>query len=233
MQGVLEEALAKLFGAPVAVIGAGRTDAGVHATGQVISFHTANEMPEATIERGVNALLAADVAIREVAEVADDFHARYSATGRTYEYTIWNAASPRPLLRRTTWWVRETLDLRAMEDASAHLVGRRDFSAFAMKAPGSRERTVRRAGWSGSGDGVLRFEIEADAFLRGMVRGVVGTLERVGRGKVDPRGFAEILASADRDRAGPSAPAHGLCLVRVAYGPRERDTYHRPAEEDE
>ncbi len=238
MQGVLEEALAKLLGERVAVIGAGRTDAGVHATGQVINFRTGNPLPEATIERGVNALLPADVAVSGVEAVGDDFHARRSATGRAYSYAIWNAPRPRPLLRRTTWWVPDPLDLPEMEAASRHLVGRHDFAAFSMKVDGPRERTVRRAGWSREGDGVLRFEVEADAFLRGMVRGIVGTLVRVGRGRLAAARFADVMASGDRDRGGPSAPAQGLCLVRVTYdGDGGRGAYHAPAaeatEEDE
>ena len=229
MQGVLEEAFAKLLGERVGVIGAGRTDAGVHATGQVISFRTGSPMPEATIERGVNALLPQDVAIREVAEVREDFHARYSATGRTYAYRIWNAARPRPLLRRTTWWVRDPLDVGAMRAACRHLVGRHDFSAFSMKAEGTRERMVRKASWS-EAEGTLCFEIEADAFLRGMVRGIVGTLVQVGRGRLDPERLADVVASARREEGGPSAPPQGLCLARVTYG--EAD-YHAVDEEDE
>lgn len=216
MQGVLEEALRRLLGGDVRVAGAGRTDAGVHATGQVISFRVAKAMPEPTIERGVNAHLAADVAVREVREVPEDFHARFSATGRTYNYTIWNGGSPRPLLRRTALWVAETLDLGAMERASGALVGRHDFSGFSAKTDGTRERTVRRAAWRVE-DGVLAFEIEADAFLRGMVRGIVGTLLLVGRGRLDPKGFADVLRGADRARGAGAAPAHGLCLVSVQY----------------
>ncbi len=233
VQGVLEEALAKLLGERISVTGAGRTDAGVHARGQTISFRTANPLPEGTIERGVNALLPEDVAIREVAEVSPDFHARRSATSRTYAYTIQNARLPRPLLRRTSWWVRDRLDLDAMRMASRHLVGRRDFSAFTMKVAGPRKRTVRDASWSSDGDGLLRFEIEADAFLRGMVRGIVGTLAQVGRGRLEAARFADVVASARRDEGGPSAPPHGLCLVRVTYGDRGRYAYHALATEDE
>ncbi len=227
---MLEEALARLLGDRVAVIGAGRTDAGVHATGQVISFRTASAMPQETLERGVNALLPADVAVSAVGEVGDDFHARFSATGRTYKYSIWNAPRPRPLLRRTAWWVPEPLGLREMQEASGALAGRHDFSAFAMRVPGTRERTVRRAAWSSASEGLLEFEIQADAFLRGMVRGIVGTLAQVGRGRLSATRLAEVLASARREQGGPSAPAHGLCLTRVSYG---GDTYHATDEEDE
>ena len=229
MQGELEDAFAKLLGERVGVTGAGRTDAGVHATGQVISFRSATRLPEATIERGANALLPADVAVSDVEAVDEAFHARFSATARTYEYTIWNGPRPRPLLRRTAWWVPERLDVAAMDRAASGLVGTRDFASFAMKGAGSRERTVRRASW-GARDGVLVFAIEADGFLRGMVRGIVGTHVRIGRGKIDPDAIGEIIAAADRERGGPSAPAHGLCLVAVRY---EGATRGRDDEEDE
>jgi tRNA pseudouridine38-40 synthase len=231
VQGALEAALAELLGERVSVIGAGRTDAGVHATGQVVSFRTGSRLPRTTIERGVNALLPADVAVRDVAEVAEEFHARYSATGRTYEYTIWNGRRSRPLLRRTAWWVSDPLDVPAMNRAAAELVGARDFSSFAMKGDGSRVRTVRRASWSDR-DGALVFAIEADGFLRGMVRGIVGTQVRIGRGRVDPESFGEIITARERERGGPSAPAHGLCLVAVAYE-RERGGGRTGGEDDE
>lgn len=221
MQAVLENALGRLLGEAIRVAGAGRTDAGVHATGQVISFRTGNPMAEATIRRGVNALLPRDVAAKDVREAQADFHARFSATGRTYNYTIWNGETPRPLLRRTALWVEEPLDVAAMARASAHLCGQHDFSAFGRPPGRSPERTVRRAAWRRAEDGRIVFEIEADGFLRGMVRGLVGTLLRVGRGTMRPEELAEVLGGRDRSRAGSPAAAHGLCLVRVDYdGPR-------------
>ncbi|MEK7863894.1 MAG: tRNA pseudouridine(38-40) synthase TruA, partial [Chloroflexota bacterium] len=141
--------------------------------------------------------------------------ARFSATGRTYEYRIRNAPVRAPLERLWEHWLPGPLDVAAMREASELLVGRHDFAAFAAGVSG--QRTVRRAVWS-SQDVVLRFEIEAEAFLRGMVRGIVGTLLWVGRGKVAVDRFGEILRSRDRALAGPSAPARGLCLVAVTYG---------------
>ena len=232
MQGALEEALAKLVGERVGVVGAGRTDAGVHATGQVISFRSATRLPQATIERGLNALLPGDVGLSAVREVPDDFHARYSATARTYRYTIWNGRWPRPLLRRTAWWVPDPLDLDAMRRAAAAVVGRHDFSSFAMKGDGSRERTVTNATWRDR-DGELEFSIEADGFLRGMVRGIVGTQVRVGRGKLPAQEFGDIVAAADRERGGPSAPAQGLCLMMVSYDGGNSERERRDDEEDE
>ena len=220
MQGELERALGEVCNEPVRITGAGRTDAGVHATGQVIDFRSASALDGGTMERGVNALLPEDIAVSELGPAAEGFHSRFSATSRTYEYRIRNAPVRDPLERYREQWLPATLDKAAMREAAARLVGRHDFAAFAAGVSG--ERTVKRAGWSEEGD-VLRFEIEADAFLRGMVRGIVGTLLWVGRGKLSLSGFEEVLRSKDRGQAGPSAPARGLCLIRVTYGDRMSD----------
>jgi tRNA pseudouridine38-40 synthase len=214
VQGELERVLAEICGEPVRITGAGRTDAGVHATGQVIDFRTASALDGSTMERGVNALLPEDIAVSGLEPAGETFHSRFSATGRTYEYRIRNAPTRDPLERRREQWLPVTLDRGAMREASARLVGRHDFAAFAAGASG--ERTVRRAVLSEEGT-ILRVEIEADAFLRGMVRGIVGTLLWVGRGKTSVDRFTEILRSGDRAQAGPSAPAQGLCLIKVDY----------------
>lgn len=214
VQAELERALATICGEAIRTVGAGRTDAGVHATGQVISFRSATGLDGASIGRGVNALLPADIAIADVEEAGEDFHARYSATGRTYEYRIRNAPQREPLERGREHWLPRPLDVAAMERASGMLVGRHDLSAFAIGPGGTR--TVRRAAWSREGT-LLRFVIEADGFLRGMVRGIVGTLLWVGRGRIGTEAFAGILEGRDRSLAGPSAPAAGLCLVEVRY----------------
>jgi tRNA pseudouridine38-40 synthase len=220
VQAELERALSSICDQPIKLVGAGRTDAGVHATGQVISFRADTKLDEATIGRGVNALLPADIAIRDVEQAGADFHARYSATGRTYEYRIRTAPQREPLERLREHWLPATLDKPAMSAASALLVGRQDFSAFAI-GPGG-VRTVRRAEWSHEGS-LLRFTIEADGFLRGMVRAIMGTLLWVGRGQLPVERVGEIVASRDRSQAGPSAPAQGLCLIRVSYdGAAER-----------
>ena len=217
MQGELERALGEVCNEPVRITGAGRTDAGVHATGQVIDFRSASALDGGTMERGVNALLPEDIAVSELGPAAEGFHSRFSATSRTYEYRIRNAPVRDPLERYREQWLPATLDRKAMREAATRLVGRHDFAAFAAGVSG--ERSVKRAEWSEEGD-VLRFEIEADAFLRGMVRGIVGTLLWVGRGKLSLSGFEEVLRSKDRGQAGPSAPARGLCLIRVTYGDR-------------
>ena len=215
VQGELERALSYVCDEAVRVTGAGRTDAGVHASGQVIDFRTASALDGVTIGRGVNALLPEDIAVSALEPAAEDFHARFSATGRTYEYRIRHAPERDPLERRRELQIAGPLDLAAMRDASVRLVGRRDFSSFAA-GPGG-VRSVRRAEWCQPGTSQLRFEVEADAFLRGMVRAIVGTLLWVGRGKIDVPGFERIVAANDRARAGPSAPANGLCLIAVEY----------------
>jgi tRNA pseudouridine38-40 synthase len=217
VQGEIERALATICGEQVRIALAGRTDAGVHATGQVCSFRSATELDPATIRRGVDALLPADIAVRDVAEADEGFHARFSATGRTYEYRIRRGAHREPLERHREHWVPQALDVDAMERATAALVGRHDFVAFATGSPtGHTMRTVRRAEWRREGT-LLRFEVEADGFLRGMVRAIVGTLLWVGTGHTRAEQVGAILASRDRAQAGPNAPAAGLCLVAVSY----------------
>ena len=213
MQGELERALTKLCDEPVRIAGAGRTDAGVHALGQVMSFRTASLLDGAKMGRGVNALLPSDIAVSALEPCGDEFHARFSATGRTYEYRL-RIGSDRDPLERWAYHHPVALRLDEMREASTALIGQRDFAAFASGEGGVR--TVRRAAWSHDGD-LLRFEIEADAFLRGMVRAIVGTLLWVGRGKTGVERFGDIMRSKDRAQAGPSAPAQGLCLIRVTY----------------
>jgi len=215
VQGELERALSTVCDEAVRVTGAGRTDAGVHASGQVIDFRTASTLDGLTIGRGVNALLPEDIAVSALEPAAELFHARFSATGRTYEYRIRHGRERDPLERRRELHLAGTLDVAAMREASTRLVGRRDFSSFAA-GPGG-VRSVRRAEWCEPDTGLLRFEITADAFLRGMVRAIVGTLLWVGRGKIDGLTFERIVAASDRAMAGPSAPANGLCLIAVDY----------------
>lgn len=219
VQGELERVLAVICGEPVRITGAGRTDAGVHASGQVIDLRTTSGLATEELERGVNALLPEDIAISSLEPAEDSFHARFSATGRTYEYRIRNAPVRDPLWTRHEHWHPGELDVAAMRAAAALLVGRHDFAAFAAGESG--ERTVKRAEWVSEGR-VLRFEIESDAFLRGMVRGIVGTLLWVGRSKLTVEGFAEVQDARNRALAGPSAPAKGLCLVAVRYGGERR-----------
>jgi tRNA pseudouridine38-40 synthase len=218
VQGHLEEALARLLVHEVAVVGASRTDAGVHARGQVASFRTERAIPLHGIRRGLNSLLPSMIAIREATEVADDFHPRFSATGKHYRYTILARPERSPRWRDRAWHVAEPLDLAAMQAAAEHLLGEHDFAAF--RAAGCTARTTRRRidDITIERDGELvGVDVRGNAFLRNMVRIVVGTLVEVGLGRREPAQVAEILASLDRTQAGITAPAHGLELVEVRY----------------
>ena len=227
--GELETALAKVLGHPVVLACAGRTDAGVHAWGQVVTFDARGEPGDVDLEalqRSLVKMLGPAVVVREAAVAPPDFHARHSATGRRYRYTIVNRAVPDPFLATTSWHVDTPLDLRAMELACDPLIGEHDFSSFCRKSPGRREtgpgnasltRRVRDARWEELGDGVLRFHIEASAFCQQMVRSVVGTMVDVGRGRTRAGEMAGILRARDRSAAGAPAPPHGLCLWEVLY----------------
>jgi len=219
IQEVVETALAKLTGAPVKLLGSGRTDAGVHARGQVANFHTSSHIPLKAFYAGLNSLLPRDIAVLDAAEAPPDFHARKSARAKTYEYVILNRREPSPLNRRYAWVVREALDLSAMDRAAALLSGEHDFSAFRASGgrPGHGVREVSAAAWHQGEEGRLRFVITANGFLRGMVRSLVGTMVEMGRGKRPPEDLRGLLESRDRAAAGPTAPAQGLFLVEVLY----------------
>lgn len=218
LQGVLEEALLRLVGQPVRVAGAGRTDSGVHAAGQVACFRTARSFDPGTVLRALNALTPADLVIRAVDVVPEEFDPRRSARSRTYVYRLWNRSEPSPFWRRYAWHCRGALDVEKMQAAAARLLGEHDFTSF--RAAGCEAahpiRRVLRSSVHREGD-LLRYEIEATAFLRHMVRNIVGTLLEVGRGERTVEDFERLLIERDRDLAGITAPAHGLCLVHVQY----------------
>ena len=221
IQEVLEEALARALGEPVRVTAAGRTDAGVHASGQVVSFRTRGRLRPEALVAAANAHLPEDVLVAGAAEMPSDFDARRSAVRRHYRYTIWNRPLPNLWLRRWSWHVADPLDLASLRAASQRLVGQRDFAAFAggiAREPAGRStvRTVERVEWIERG-GVLSFEITADAFLRHMVRAIVGTLVWVARGRLDAEQLDAITRAADRKQAGPNAPPLGLMLIGVDY----------------
>ncbi len=218
VQQVLEEKLGEMTGEAVSVRGAGRTDAGVHAEGQVAAFSTETRIPVKGFHLGLNALLPRDIAVVAADEVPADFDPLRHARGKLYRYRIWNARSPSPLRARTAWHLPVPLDADAMQAAAAPLVGKHDFRAF-RAADCERTNTVRlmrRLAVARSGDEVT-VEAEATAFLKNMVRILVGTLADAGRGRCTPADVAAVLAGADRRRAGPTAPPHGLALVRVDY----------------
>ncbi len=217
VQGALEDALLQVTREQVRVIGAGRTDSGVHALGQVVAFRTGWRRSAAELQRALNAVLPRDVAVWSLTEAAEGFHPRFDARSRVYRYTVWNHPVRNPLLRRVTHWVPQALDVAAMSEATRLLLGEHDFATFGTPPQG--DNTVRRvfaAGWARDGDR-LWLDIEANAFLYRMVRSIVGTLLQVGRGELTVDGFAEAFAAAERNRAGPAAPACGLCLMAVRY----------------
>lgn len=217
IQEELERVLERLTGVPTQVLSAGRTDAGVHAEGQVIAFDVAWRHPLGDLRRGMNALLPSQIAVSRLEVVAPTFHPRYAAVRRWYRYTLYRSTERNPLVARFSLHVARPLDVVAMNRAASMLVGRQDFAAFGSPPVG--ENTVRevfRAAWTEQGLW-LYFDIEADAFLYRMVRLLVGTLLRVGEGVLTPEDFGDILRTRDRRRAGPAVAAQGLCLKAVFY----------------
>jgi tRNA pseudouridine38-40 synthase len=238
IQALLEDALLIIEGRPVAVTGAGRTDAGVHALGQVASVALAHPIESAVLRRALNAMLPTDVRVVAVEEVGEGFNARYAARAKTYRYLILNGEVASPFDRRYAWHVPQPLAVDPMAEAAGVFEGRHDFAAFrgTGSATPTTERTIfsstlriawptdlyrRSAGFSENGTAclgrVLVYEVTGDGFLRHMVRTIVGTLVEIGAGRRDAGSVAAALTSHDRHNAGPTAPACGLCLVGVAY----------------
>lgn len=218
IQEAVETAIKDVTQQTIAVVAAGRTDAGVHALGQVVSFRIDRDMPAYDWTMALNAHLPPDISVRAVEFPAPEFHARYKATGKLYQYRILNR-SPRPALnRQLLWHVYKPLDDAAMNQAALHLIGSHDFSSFETQ-PTENEDPVchlQRLVVIREGD-ELRIEAYADRFLKQMVRSIVGTLVEVGQGKRAPESFAAILAARDRRKAGRTAPPQGLCLMHVDY----------------
>lgn len=240
VQGHLEAALGKLLAHEVTVVGASRTDAGVHARGQVASFRIERAIPLHGIRRGLNSLLPAAIAVASASEAADDFHPRFSATGKHYRYLVFTRDERSPRWRHRAWHHPGALDLAAMRQAGAALIGEHDFAAF--RAAGCTARTTVRkieeiaitAPGEARGDAaicdcdprMIAIDVRGNAFLRNMVRIVVGTLVEVGEGRRSVGQVAEILASRDRTQAGLTAPAHGLELISVRYDGRKMGPPH-------
>ena len=227
VQGLLEDALARFDGAPVAVHGAGRTDAGVHALGQVASARMTSAHSLDSVARGLNACLPPDVRVIDIQEVAADFHARFSACSKTYRYQLQTSAVASPFERAYVWHVPEALDVGAMRAAAHVLIGTHDFAAF--QSTGSEMkgtvRTITQSaigtqaveGWQHSAVPLLVYEVSGTGFLRHMVRAIVGTLVEVGHGRRPEASIAALLEGGSRSQAGITAPPQGLFLVRVVY----------------
>lgn len=227
VQGEFETALQRLTGQQIRVTAAGRTDRGVHASGQVVSFQLPQVWPTTTLQRALNALLPHDVAVCRVETVADAFDPRRHAVSRTYVYRIWNRRVASPFWRRFAWHVPTPLDTGAMQQAAQALVGEHDFASFQASGCEAQHavRRVLRSEVQHYGP-MIRYEIEANAFVRHMVRNIVGTLVQIGGGERPASDLAEILARRDRRWAGPTAPAQGLCLVAVRYEPPNTGSEH-------
>ena len=219
VQGVLVATLARITGATAALNGAGRTDSGVHAEGQVANTSIATRLAPAELQRALNALLPLDIAVREVAVVPDSFHARRDAHSKLYVYRLWTGVVRSPLRERNSLRVRAPLDLDAMRAAALGLVGTHDFSSFrgAGSAVIGSVRTLSRVEIRGERGGDVALDFEGNGFLRHMVRNLVGTLLEVGRGRRAPESMPALLAARDRNQAGPTALAHGLTLIHVRY----------------
>jgi tRNA pseudouridine38-40 synthase len=219
VQGLIEEALATIDGAPVTLHGAGRTDAGVHAEGQVASARVTSPIEDWQLVRALNAHLPKAIRVTELTTVPDDFHARFSAVAKTYEYRIWNGRTVPPFIRQYAWHIIETLDLPRMERASEAIPGTHDFAAFrsARSVNHTTIREITTVSWRRGEAQTLVFEIAGRGFLRYMVRSLVGTVVEIGRGQRPAEDMARLLAAPDRSQAGRTAPARGLFLMKVDY----------------
>ena len=244
VQGEFERAWLEITGETVRTFAAGRTDAGVHAAGQVVSVESATNIPPESLVLALNTKLPADAAVRHVERVADGFHATHDAKFKRYRYTIYNDARRPVFARKYAWHIPTPLDVAAMQAGGAHMVGTHDFASFqsvgserestirtifaVTVAPGSARGSARLPSTPGPnapdadpraepGAALITIDVEGDGFLYNMVRTIAGTLVEVGRGKRPPAWVAEVIAAQDRSAAGQTAPAHGLCMQWVAY----------------
>jgi tRNA pseudouridine38-40 synthase len=219
IQAEIETALTVMTRGKITLNGSGRTDAGVHAFGQVANFFCDTGLSPDAFQRGLNSLLPDDIVIGSCETVSEYFHARYAAKSKTYRYKILNRFIPAAMGRQYAWHIRKHLDVEAMKRGAAYLLGTHDFKAFegAGSPRSSTVRTIMKADFIPRPEGYLLFEIRADGFLKFMVRNIVGTLVAVGLGKLAPEDVCRILRGKDRNRAGATAPAHGLALIDVEY----------------
>ena len=219
IQAEIERVLGLITRQSVILKGSGRTDAGVHALGQTASFHCDTRLTPKSFLRALNSLLPADIVIRDCREVPDGFHARYDVRAKTYHYQILNHPISSVVERHFSWHIRKPLNIQAMSQSLGCLVGTHDFKAFeGIGSPRTHTiRTIQSAEIIKNGNDRLRIVIQGDGFLRYMVRNIVGTLVRIGMGKMPPEDMERILFLRDRNLAGATAPAHGLFLVEVRY----------------
>jgi tRNA pseudouridine38-40 synthase len=226
VQGRLQRALAELLGTPVTVTAAGRTDSGVHAAGQVVHFDSPRSLPLKAYWMGLNGLLPEDIAVVTAEEARPEFDARRWARGKRYRYRVSNRRTRSPLRRTSHWEIFQPLDLEAMRQGALALVGEHDFASFqaADCQAKTTQRKLSRVELTGTVGDELTLEVEGTAFLKHMVRNIMGSLADVGRSKRPPSWIAEVLKAKDRTRAGPTAPPQGLLLVEVFYGEGPRPT---------
>lgn len=219
VQQVVEKALSKLFGEEIQIAASGRTDTGVHARGQVISFATNGTVPTERIVPAMASFLPEDIVVWKAENVDENFNARYSASAKCYQYRIIIADVPSPFERKYAWQVNKQLDAAAMQAAADLILGEHDFSAFRSlgSAPVKTVKNIYKAEWTKIGEQELFFTIEGDGFLYHMVRNLVGAMVRVGNAKITVARFQEIFASGDRKQAGTAAPPQGLYLEKVFY----------------
>ncbi|MCA9470814.1 MAG: tRNA pseudouridine(38-40) synthase TruA [Nitrospirales bacterium] len=218
VQAEVEQALERITQQQTPVIAAGRTDAGVHAWGQVISFQTEKSLSSHEWIRALNGILPADIAVKHAEDVPATFHARYSATGKIYEYRILRTAHRSALERSRMWHVPKPLDIKAMEEAGHFFTGTHDFSSFQNMPTDTKNRVCRIESFTVLSEDVhVRIQVRADRFLKQMVRSMVGTVVEVGLGKRHAHDMKQILEATDRSAAGKTAPPHGLYLLKVLY----------------
>jgi tRNA pseudouridine38-40 synthase len=218
IQEIIENTLGRITGEKTTIMAAGRTDAGVHALGQVAAFRTGSRLTPGEFRRALNALLPQDIRIKEAAEVSFDFHPQFRALKKTYLYIILNRPSPTALIHHRCWHISRPLKVKEMREGALFLVGRHDFSSF-MSSSGTTRSQIRhmtRCEIQEKGS-LIELWFEADGFLKNMVRNMVGTLVDIGLGRYPPGEMEEILEAGDRRRAGPCAPPHGLYLVSIDY----------------
>ncbi len=219
IQQEIEQALSTMTARQVTLNGSGRTDAGVHAFGQVANFRCETDLTQEIFQKGLSSLLPNDIVIKDCRLVDESFHARYDVKSKIYHYKILNRKVPTAIGRQYAWFIRRRLDTAAMRSAISHIIGSHDFKSFeGTGSPRSHTtRNVMAAELIENNDGSIIFKIEADGLLRYMVRNIVGTLVDVGLGKITPAEFKDILESKKRSNASATAPAHGLFMMEVKY----------------